>query len=118
MKRLFIGIQGKAVCLDKATGDILWSSKLKTSSSVTNIYYEDSQVFAYSGGHLFCLNAESGEINWENGLSGYGFGACIIASENQSSVAAITSQVASQQTAATSAIIATSSSGSSDGGGD
>jgi hypothetical protein len=70
MKRLFIGIQGKAVCLDKATGDIVWSSKLKSSSAVTNVYYEDNQVFAYSGGHLFCLNADSGEIIWENGLSG------------------------------------------------
>lgn len=115
MKRLFIGIQGKAVCLDKATGDIVWSSKLKSSSAVTNVYYEDNQVFAYSGGHLFCLNADSGEIIWENGLSGYGFGACIIASENQSSTAAISNQVASQQAAASSAIIATSStSGSGD----
>lgn len=117
MQKLFIGIQGKAVCLDKATGDIIWSSKLKSSSSVTNIYYENHQVFAYSGGHLFCLNAESGEIVWENGLSGYGFGACIIASENQSSVAAISSQMASQQAAAASTIVATSSSNSSGGDG-
>ena len=112
MQRLFIGIQGKAVCLDKATGDILWSSKLKSSSSVTNVYYEENQVFAYSGGHLFCLSADTGEIVWENGLSGYGFGACIIASENQSSAAAISSQIASQQAAASSTIVATSSSNS------
>jgi len=116
MKRLFIGIQGKAVCLDKATGDILWSSKLKSSSAVTNVYYEDNQIFAYSGGHLFCLNADSGEIIWENGLSGFGFGACIIASENQNSTAAISNQVASQQAAASSTIIATSSSSSSGSG--
>ncbi|MFT6990955.1 MAG: outer membrane protein assembly factor BamB [Paraglaciecola sp.] len=116
MKKLFIGIQGKAVCLDKASGDILWSSKLKSSSSVTNVYYEDNQVFAYSGGHLFCLNAETGEIVWENGLSGFGFGACIIASENQSSAAAISNQIASQQAAASSTIVATSSSASSGSG--
>jgi outer membrane protein assembly factor BamB len=116
MERLFIGIQGKAVCLDKATGDILWSSKLKSSSSVTNVYYEDNQVFAYSGGHLFCLSADTGDIVWENGLSGYGFGACIIASENQSSAAAVSSQVASQQAAASSTIVATSSSNSAGDG--
>jgi len=116
MERLFIGIQGKAVCLDKATGDIIWSSKLKSSSAVTNVYFENKQVFAYSGGHLFCLNAETGEIVWENGLSGYGFGACIIASENQSSVSAISNQVASQQAAASSIIVATSSSNSSGSG--
>jgi outer membrane protein assembly factor BamB len=116
MQRLFIGIQGKAVCLDKATGDILWSTKLKSSSSVTNVYYEENQVFAYSGGHLFCLNAETGEIKWENGLSGYGFGACIIASESQNSAAAISNQVASQQAAASSTIVATSSSSSSGSG--
>lgn len=115
MQKLFIGIQGKAVCLDKTSGDILWSSKLKSSSSVTNVYYEGNRVFAYSGGHLFCLNAETGEIVWENGLSGYGFGACIIASENQSSATAISSQVASQQAAASSSIVAISNSGSSGG---
>ena len=62
---------------------------------------------------MFCLNADTGEIVWENGLSGYGFGACIIASENQSSATAISSQIASQQAAVTSTIVATSSSNSS-----
>jgi outer membrane protein assembly factor BamB len=112
MDKLFIGIQGKAVCIDKANGDIVWSTKLKSSSAVTNVFYEDKCVYAYSGGHLFCLEATKGEIKWENTLSGYGYGACIIASENQSS-AAISTQVASQQAAASATIVATTAGSSS-----
>jgi len=65
MEKLFLGISNHVVCLDKKTGDQVWKTKLK-SSSITNVYYENGCVFAYSGGHLFSLNAIDGSVNWEN----------------------------------------------------
>jgi outer membrane protein assembly factor BamB len=114
VQKLYIGIQGKVVCLNKHNGDIVWSTKIKSSSgAVTNVFFDDGCVFAYSGGHLFCVDAKTGVIKWENSLSGYGYGPCIIASESQNS-AAITNQVASQQVAASSIIAAnTTTNGSS-----
>ncbi|MGJ8680724.1 PQQ-binding-like beta-propeller repeat protein [Paraglaciecola sp.] len=113
MEKLYLGIQGKAVCIDKNSGDIIWSTKLKSSSAVTNVFYEDGFIYAYSGGHLFCIDAKSGEIKWENGLSGYGYGACIIATEGQSS-AAIANQVASQQAVAATIVTTNSTTNGSD----
>lgn len=98
MEKLFLGISGCVVCLDKKTGQELWKTKLKRSE-ITNVYYESDFIYAYSGGHLFCLNASAGEIQWENQLNGLGYGSCIIASEHQSSTV-ISSQIATQQTSA------------------
>lgn len=107
MDKLYLGIQGKVVCLNKQNGDIVWSTKIKSSSgAVTNVFLDDGCVYAYSGGHLFCVDAKSGEIKWENSLSGYGYGPCIIASDSQNS-SAIANQVASQQAVASSIVVAT-----------
>ncbi|RMA80970.1 PQQ-binding-like beta-propeller repeat protein [Umboniibacter marinipuniceus] len=97
MNKLFLGIKSHVVCLDKRDGKELWRTKLKTST-VTNVYYENDQVFAYAGGHLFCLSTLDGKIVWTNTLKGLGFSTCIIASEQQST-SVITSQVAAQQAA-------------------
>ena len=82
MEKLFLGISNHVVCLNKKTGIQVWKTKLK-SSGITNVYYEDGNIFAYSGGHLFCLDAVDGSINWENPLKGFGYSTCIIASEHQ-----------------------------------
>lgn len=108
MEKLFLGISSHVVCLSKKTGEQLWKTKLK-SSSITNVYFEDDKVFAYSGGHLFCLNATDGVIIWENTLKGFGYGTCIIASEQQAS-SVISSQVAAQQAIAATTVAATTSS--------
>ena len=116
MEKLFLGIKGHVVCLEKATGKTLWDTKLKSTSGVTNLLFEDNRVFAYSGGHLFCVNAENGRILWENKLDGFGYCACIIASENQNA-SLITSQIQAQQSsAATAGIIAATASTSAGGG--
>lgn len=106
MDKLFIGIQGHAVCLNKSSGEVLWKVKLK-GSSITNIYYTDGDVFAYANGHLFCLEAANGNIKWENSLKGLGYGPCIIASEHQSS-AVITNQDSAQQAGAVTGVVAVS----------
>ncbi len=86
------------MCIDKRDGKELWRTKLK-SSTITNVYYEDDQVFAYSGGHLVCLNIRDGSVVWTNPLKGLGYSTCIMASEQQSA-SVIANQIASQQAAA------------------
>lgn len=82
MEKLFLGIKGYVVCLDKVIGKKLWEIKLKLIFGVINLLFEDNYVFVYVGGYLFCVNVENGRIKWENKLDGYGYGVCIIVSEN------------------------------------
>ena len=110
MDKLFLGINNHVVCLSKKTGEQLWKTKLK-SSTITNVYYEDENVFAYSGGHLYRLAASDGAICWENPLKGFGYGTCIIASEHQNSIV-IASQVATQQALAATTVASTSAASS------
>ncbi|WP_232056453.1 outer membrane protein assembly factor BamB family protein [Pseudoalteromonas sp. A25] len=99
MDKLLLGIKGHAVCLDKHTGNKIWSTKLKATSGVTNMFVDGDLVFAYSGGHLFCLDIHSGDIKWENKLEGMGYGPCIIGTEVQN-VSAVTAHSAAQQASA------------------
>lgn len=89
MKKLFIGIKGHVVCLDKQTGNEIWKSKLK-GMSITNVIRDDKAVYAYAGGHLFCLDADFGKVLWKNPLTGYGYGACIFAGDISAQQAAYT----------------------------
>lgn len=111
MNKLFLGIKNHVVCLNKTNGDEIWRTKLK-SSTITNVYYDDGQVFAYSGGHFFCLKVNDGTIIWENPLKGLGYSTCIIASENQSA-SIIANQIATQQAAAASTVAVTGAAASS-----
>ena len=108
MDKLLLGIKGHAVCINKMTGEKIWSTKLKSASGVTNIFVEQESVFAYSGGHLFCLDLMTGNIKWENKLEGMGYGTCIMASATQNP-SVIASHMAMQQASAASATAVASS---------
>jgi outer membrane protein assembly factor BamB len=71
--RLFIGIGGHAVAIDRARGTELWRTRLKASSYVT-VWLSGKKLFAGANGTLFCLDPSSGEILWQNGLKGLGLG--------------------------------------------
>lgn len=115
MDKLFLGINSHVVCISKSDGSERWKAKLKLAT-ITNVYYENDQVFAYAGVHLFCLSASDGAIIWENPLKGMGYGTCIIASEHQAH-AVIANQVAAEQQANSAAIIAVGGTSASDGDG-
>lgn len=80
---LFLGIAGKVVCLNKQDGTELWRTQIKRGA-LTNVCAEGDYIYAYSGGHMFCLSAANGDVLWENPLKGCGFGNAIIASSQQS----------------------------------
>ena len=66
-----MGIGGHAVAISQVTGMELWRTKLKSSSFVT-IRQSGRLVFAGAGGELFCLDASSGQILWNNNLTRLG----------------------------------------------
>ena len=100
MEKLFIGIKGHVICLNKETGKSIWTTKLKSLSNITNIHFDGSYIFACVKGYLYCLNPDDGSINWENPLNGLGSGPCIIASDGQSSAIVASDQVSQQNAAA------------------
>ncbi len=116
MDKLLLGVKGHAVCIDKNTGNKLWSVKLKSTSGVTNILVENDVAFVHAGGHLFCIDIHSGDIKWENKLSGMGYGPCIIATDNQSS-SVVASNAVAQQSSASIYVSSSNSIGDGDGGG-
>lgn len=97
MRKIYLGVGGYVVCLDKSNGKEVWRTKLKTST-IVNVYSDGDKVFAHAGGHFFCLRAKDGNILWKNPLSGLGYGSCIIASEHQNA-SVVATQNATQQAA-------------------
>src|ERR1043166_2959579 len=68
---LYIGVGGYAVAIDRATGDELWRTKLKSSSFVT-VYSDSGGLYAGAKGEIFCLDRTTGSILWHNRLVGLG----------------------------------------------
>ena len=84
MDTAFIGVQGHVLSIKKATGEVVWKTRLGGGfgESFVSLACDGALVFAHTRGHLFCLEAKAGTILWENDLPGLGYGtACICASE-------------------------------------
>src|SRR5262245_43682242 len=80
--KVFIGIKGKVLALDRATGKELWSTELKGSDFV-NVVLQDGDLYAPSRGRLYRIDPESGDILWNNDLRGLGYGLVTIAGGSQ-----------------------------------
>jgi len=75
---LFVGIKGRVVGIDTATGEEVWRQHLKGGDFVS-VALEDGQVYAATHGELFCLDPSTGHIRWRNPLKGLGWGLVTIA---------------------------------------
>ncbi len=78
-ERFYLGIKGRIVCLERETGKRVWETKLK-NGQITNIILDSGSVLAHVGGELFCVDADSGQIKWREGLKGMGYGLATFAS--------------------------------------
>ncbi len=117
MNSLFIGMNGHVVSIDKTSGTENWRVKLK-SASITVVSSDDERVYAAAGGHLFCLDIQTGQQLWTNELKGLGYGTCIIDSNAQAISAGHTvntSASVATTTAATAAVVASGSAAAGDG---
>jgi outer membrane protein assembly factor BamB len=75
---VLIGIRGSVVALNRATGEEVWSRRLK-GMCLVNVMLEDDRVFAICYGETYCLDALTGELLWHNRLKGYGIGLATLA---------------------------------------
>jgi outer membrane protein assembly factor BamB len=71
--RIYIGMKGHVLAIDRSTGAEAWRAKLKGGGFVT-LHREDRMIFAGTQGELFCLDADSGRVLWHNRLKGMGLG--------------------------------------------
>jgi outer membrane protein assembly factor BamB len=94
-QRVYIGIKGRVLALDRVTGEEVWRTKLQ-SASVMTLGLIDGQLFAGVNGELYCLDAADGKVLWRNRLRGLGTGFLAIANAGQQGEAVAT--IADQQT--------------------
>ena len=79
MELLFIGTNGRVSAINPSTGSIVWSTELDEGSFLTSTGGQDVSVLVHQGtvyagcyGHLFGLDAASGNVLWHNELKGQG----------------------------------------------
>lgn len=70
---IFIGMRGRAFCLDRVTGQIVWSTNLKGSDFVT-LLLDGELLLAATHGEVFGMQAATGKVLWHNEMPGQGFG--------------------------------------------
>ena len=78
---VFIGIKGSVVALNRATGQQVWTTRLKGSDFV-NVVLQDGAVLASCCGEIFRLDPLTGIRMWHNPLKGFGTGLATIATEH------------------------------------
>jgi outer membrane protein assembly factor BamB len=78
---IYVGIAGAVLALDRGSGDEIWRAGLKGTDFV-NIVLDDDRVLAATKGELFCLDATTGRILWNNELRGLGRGLMTVATAN------------------------------------
>lgn len=83
---LFIGIKGRILAVDSATGREIWRTELKGSGFV-NVVVENGGLYAATKGELYGLDPATGQIRWSNSLPGLGCDLISIASSAQSGIA-------------------------------
>lgn len=75
---VLLALKHKVTAIAKSDGRHLWCTEIRggfiSGSNFTTLACDDSHVFAYSGGHLHCLELSSGQLLWTDELPGYGFG--------------------------------------------
>lgn len=85
---VFIGIGCWVVALDPTTGTVLWSRRLKATTSFTTVSIEGGALVAATGGEVFRLDPGTGEVLWHNKLKGFGTGLVTFSSGSGTSAAA------------------------------
>ena len=97
---MYIGIKGTVLAVDRRTGAEQWRTHLKGSDFV-NVVLDADALFATARGELFCLDPATGQIRWNNPLTGMGWGLVTTAGDSIVPMAQV--HIARQQAAATSA---------------
>jgi glucose dehydrogenase len=105
---IFIGMHGRTFCLDRASGQIVWSANLKGSDFVT-LLLDGDLLLAATHGEVWGLQAATGKVLWHNEMPSQGLGLVSIATAAGASSPGPSAEELARQAAAAAA--ATSGSG-------
>ena len=110
---LLVGLKHKVTAIAKADGRHVWCTEIRSGfvsgGDFITLACDGSYVFAYSGGHLHCLELSSGRLLWTDELRGYGFGLaslCVPGYGSAPDNAAVKHLLAQRDSAAASASVA------------
>ena len=102
-KVIYLGIKGRVIAMEAATGRRLWEQRLKGSDFV-NVVVDGDCVYASTQGEIFCLDATSGAQRWHDPLRGSGLGrGCIAGKGIAANEALLAARAGARQPAASSA---------------
>ena len=76
--KVYIGLKGAVVAVDRDGGQTIWQTELKGSDFVT-VTLQDGDLFAAASGRVYRLDPSTGAILWVNELKGLGYGIVSIA---------------------------------------
>lgn len=99
---IFVGIGGSVAALDRATGEEIWRTKLRSNDFV-NVTLNGEDLYAAVRGEIYSLDPTTGAVRWKNALKGLGWGLVTIAGAGSQSVVAQESRRRAAEAAATSA---------------
>ena len=101
---VYIGVKGHVAAIDKSDGRTLWQTKLKSGAvsghRFVSLLVEQTRVYAHTHGELFCLDADTGRILWNNPLDGLSYDIASIAVEGASASALPAAEYRRQKEAA------------------
>jgi outer membrane protein assembly factor BamB len=111
---VLLALKHKVTAIAKSDGRHLWCTEIRgglvSGGDFITLASDDTHVFAYSGGHLHCLELFSGRLLWSDELPGYGFGLASLCLPGHGSApdhAAVKQLMAQRNVAVTSAAAAT-----------
>jgi outer membrane protein assembly factor BamB len=90
---IFVGFNGKAMALDRDTGEIVWTYNQMHGGNVTFLLDGD-RLIASTNGYIYCLDPLTGQILWHNPMKGCGWGIASLASVRGSSIQVVVQQAA------------------------
>ncbi len=72
---LLLATKGTVLAFHRETGQRLWTTTLKRGlgGDFVSLVADTRKVFAYTRGQVFCLDLFTGQILWQDGLSGLGY---------------------------------------------
>lgn len=79
--RIYLGLNGRVHCLDRADGRVVWTQRLASATYgfVTVVSDVDGVFAAGSNGEVWRLDPDTGAIVWHNELKGMGMGHATLA---------------------------------------
>ncbi|MCA8959202.1 MAG: PQQ-binding-like beta-propeller repeat protein [Planctomycetes bacterium] len=101
---VYIGFNRRVACLDRRTGEQVWSWKAPKGSGYVSLLLDGDTLFAVVNGYVYALDPAHGRELWSNAMPGFGFGvACIATDRAHTDFSLLAQSLVAQQQAAASA---------------